>query len=129
MKAEFTSEYTIGEKLRYYREACAMSQQQVADALNLNRTSITKYETDIAMPSLETVVKMAKIYNVEPQALLPLRDNPGTVTYRDSASIGSPIFQLSKDERGLLALYRGLDKEQKAQLRAAIANIAKKTKE
>ena len=34
----------LSEKLRYYREASALSHQQVANALGIDRSTYTKYE-------------------------------------------------------------------------------------
>ena len=65
-------ENSVAEKLRRYREACVLSQKQVADALNIERSTYTKYETGDTEPNLNTIVKIAAIYNVSPTELLPM---------------------------------------------------------
>lgn len=117
----------IAEKLRHWREACALSQQQVADALNIDRTSYTKYETGKAQPSLNMLVQIAAIFNISPLLLLPM-DAPAEKSVRrlqDFVQSNSPIFQLSKDERGLIAKYRALSKEQKRLVHELIAKMPK----
>lgn len=120
----------VGDRLRHYREACALSQGQVAKALNIDRSTYTKYETGETEPSLNTLVKIATIYNVSPLELLPMNsaENESVQRLKDIVQSDSPIYQLNKEERGLIALYRALDKEQKRQARELIGNLSKKEK-
>ena len=115
-----------GEKLRKCREACALSQQQVADALNINRTTYTKYETGDSDIALITLVKLAAIYNVSPMELLPVIDEEEQQVLADRAGADSPIYQLAKDERSLVALYRALPKDKKREALDQLAEINKK---
>ena len=117
-----------GEKLRHCREACVLSQKQVADALNIERSTYTKYETGDSEPGLVTLVRIAAIFNVSPAELLPSADIKGSgftsITERYGAD--NPIYQLSKDERGLIARYRAMNDENKRLLREWIDKISKK---
>lgn len=119
----------VAEKLRHYREACVLSQKQVADALNIERSTYTKYETGDSEPNLTTIVKLAAIYNISPVELLPEVDSDsGPVKQlRDTVRADSPIYQLNKEERGLLAYFRVLDKEKRKEAIAFIGNLSKKS--
>ena len=120
---------TTAEKLRYYRKASAMTHQQMADALNINRTTYTKYESGKSNPSLQTITKIAEILNISPLELLPRsEDERPPQKLRDTPIADSPIYQLSDDERGLIAKYRVLNREQKPQAQALIGNLSKKEK-
>lgn len=118
----------IAEKLRFYRESCALSHQQVADALNIERSTYTKYESGKTTLTVKMLVKLAKIFNVNPTDLLPDEsDEDKRIEHlRDSTRANSPIYQLSKDERGLIARYRVLSKEEKKQAMRLIGNLSKK---
>ncbi|MBQ3285084.1 MAG: helix-turn-helix transcriptional regulator [Ruminococcus sp.] len=120
----------IAEKLRHYRESCALSQQQVADALNIERSTYTKYETGKSDPNIKTLVKIAKIFNIDPVELLPTEssDDERVTRLRDVTHADSPIFQLSKDERGLIAKYRTLSREEKKLALEMMGNLSKKDK-
>ena len=120
--------YKVAEKLRHYREACVLSQKQVADALNIERSTYTKYETGDTEPNLNTIVRLAAIYNVSPTELLPMdaADDPKIRGLQDTANANSPIYQLSKDERGLIARYRALDKSDKMQALEMMGKLSKK---
>lgn len=120
------SKNDVSDKLREYREACALSQQQVADALNIERSTYTKYETGKTEPNLVTLVKLAVIFNVSPEALLPVLVEPEKRNLRETITADSPIFQLSKHERGLIALYRVLGKDEKRSVIEMVSNLAKK---
>ena len=113
------------ERLRHFREACALSQQQVANALNIERSTYTRYELGKTEPNLSSVVKLSAIYNISPTELLPMleAEDDSASRLKDTVQANSPIFQLSKDERGLVALYRALNKNEKKQLRELIAKL------
>ena len=116
---------TLGEKLRDLRESYNLSQSQVAEALNIDRSTYTNYELDKTRPNLETLVKLAHIYNVPKEKLLP-DDDDDALTFRDYARTDSLLQTLSKEERGLIAMYRALDNDEKAILREQIEKLAKK---
>lgn len=118
----------IAEKLKHYRESCALSQQQVADALNIDRSTYTKYETGKSDPNINTLVKIAKIFNIDPVELLPTynAEDDRVSRLRDITRADSPIFQLSKDERGLIARYRALNREEKKLALEMMGNLSKK---
>ena len=113
------------ERLRHFREACALSQQQVANALNIERSTYTRYELGKTEPNLSSVVKLSAIYNISPTELLPMleAEDDSASRLKDTVQSNSPIFQLSKDERGLVALYRALNKDEKKQLRELVAKL------
>ena len=113
------------ERLRHFREACALSQQQVANALNIERSTYTRYELGKTEPNLSSVVKLSAIYNISPTELLPMleAEDDSASRLKDTVQANSPIFQLSKDERGLVALYRALNKDEKKQLRELVAKL------
>ena len=118
----------VAEKLRHYRESCALSQQQVANALNIDRSTYTKYETGKSDPNINTLVKIAKIFNIDPVELLPTNnaEDDRVSRLRDITRADSPIFQLSKDERGLIAKYRALNREEKKLALEMMGNLSKK---
>lgn len=116
----------LAEKLRYYREASALSHRQVADALGIERSTYTKYETGGSRPRLPVLLKIADIFNVPPEALLPDSKHARTSGDVLDSSADSPIYQLSKSERGLVASFRALSDDQKAQALEMIAKLSKK---
>ena len=118
----------IAERLKHYREACGLSQKQVAQALNIDRTTYTKYERSDSEPSLDTLIKIAAIYGVTPMDLLPGQPETSSEMerLRDAIETDSPLFALDKLERSLLARFRVLDADSKKQAIELIGNLSKK---
>lgn len=50
--------------LKRARVSSKMTQQQVADTLNVSRSNITKYEIGSLEPNIETIGMLAELYNV-----------------------------------------------------------------
>lgn len=116
---------SLGEKLRKLRESYNLSQGQVAEALNIDRSTYTYYELDKTRPNLETLVKISRIFNVPTATLLP-DDEGKQITFRDIARSDGLLRTLSKEERGLIVYYRSLNKEDQAKMLAEMAKLAKK---
>lgn len=58
------------QRIKKARTDAGYSQEQIADELKVNRTSLSKYETGVQEPSLETLAKLAQFYNVSIDWLL-----------------------------------------------------------
>lgn len=121
----------LGLKLKYYRESCEMSQQQIANALNVDRSTYTYYETGKTTPSASTLLKLSKIFNVPCSIFLEsinqeldlnslVADSVDNKKSRDttkSYESDEKIYDLSKEEKDILIAYRVLNKsgQEKAQ--------------
>ena len=56
--------------LKYYRHECGMTQQQVADRLKIERSTYTYYETGKTKPDINTLIKIAKVFDISYTQLL-----------------------------------------------------------
>ncbi len=54
----------LGENIYRFRTAKNMSQGDLADALDVSRQSVSKWENDSAVPELEKLMKMAQIFDI-----------------------------------------------------------------
>lgn len=54
----------IGDRIASLRKAKRVSQTDLAKSINASRKSIGKYERNEAMPSVETAVKIADVFDV-----------------------------------------------------------------
>ena len=64
----------FGTNLRNLRLQRSLTQQKLADDLNISQASITAYENGIREPNFETVRKFAEYFHVAPSALMPFGD-------------------------------------------------------
>ena len=55
---------TLGERICQYRVRCRLSQQEVAEKLEVSRQSVSKWETDGAVPELDKLVKLCELFEV-----------------------------------------------------------------
>jgi transcriptional regulator with XRE-family HTH domain len=60
----------LGEKIKYLREEKEITQQAMADNLNVNRVTVTGYETGRRMPDVWTLKKIADYLGVTVDYLL-----------------------------------------------------------
>lgn len=70
MKVQY--EYTLGEKLRAIRTKKKMSQNVVAKRVNVSKASISSYENDKVVPSLDVLIRLAMVYHVSLDGLVGL---------------------------------------------------------
>ena len=54
----------IGKTLKELRKNLGLTQQKVADTLNISRVNYTRYETDVSCPDFDTLVLLADFYDV-----------------------------------------------------------------
>lgn len=54
----------LGERINKYRTARGLSQLELSELLEVSRQSISKWETDAAVPELSKLVKMAEIFGI-----------------------------------------------------------------
>ena len=55
---------TLGERICQYRVRRRLSQQEVAEKLEVSRQSVSKWETDGAVPELDKLVKLCERFEV-----------------------------------------------------------------
>ncbi len=54
----------IGERIRTYRKENALSQEQLAEKLNVSRQAITKWESGKGLPDIENLLVLARTFGV-----------------------------------------------------------------
>jgi len=54
----------FGEKLKELRKEFGITQQQLADALNITHSAVALYETNANNPSHEILFKMAEYFDI-----------------------------------------------------------------
>ena len=62
--------HSLGERLRILREKEGLTQKQVANYLQLSRSTYTYYELGKRQPSLQTLSRLAELFHVSTDYLL-----------------------------------------------------------
>jgi transcriptional regulator with XRE-family HTH domain len=68
----------IGERIKQLRSARDLSLRQLAEVSDISFNQIHKWEKGTSIPNRDSVVKLAKIFNVKPTWLLFGRDLDAT---------------------------------------------------
>lgn len=68
---------TFGTKLQHLRKAAGLSQEQLANLLDMSRQAVSKWELDQATPDIEKVSMLCKIFRISADELLGV-DPPDT---------------------------------------------------
>lgn len=66
--------FDFGYRLKNLRQQHHLTQTQVANRLNLSKTSISGYENNVKTPSQDVLIKLAGLYRVSTDYLLGLDD-------------------------------------------------------
>lgn len=82
---------TLGEKIRYARKCCGLSQGQLAEKMCVSRSAIAKWETGKGLPDIENLKILSRLLGVSADSLLDDGNN--------TALIREP-YQLSAWGRG-----------------------------
>lgn len=125
---------TLAKKLKQLRENCGHTQQQIADALNIDRSTYAYYETGKTTPDVNTVVKLSKIFNVSYSEILDDEEHPPRVRDDGGDDIlsrygnrnTSHIYELSKAEQQLVLYHRLLSVEAQQKLLETAASLLEK---
>mgnify|MGYP001196719793 CR=1 FL=1 len=113
----------IASNIKMYRENCGYTQQQVADVLNMDRSTYAYYELGKIVPSIGTIFALAQIFHVDYSILLGMEDydtkklrEPSIKKKYHSEKNSLSIYELSKSEKNLLAYFRLLDAREQEEI-------------
>ena len=89
MKGEVT--VTIGSKLKQARLKKELTQENVANILNVSRTTISNWEVGRSYPDLESIVALSDLYNISLDELLREDEDMVKKLSNDSKVLGKLI--------------------------------------
>lgn len=98
----------IGNKLNQLRKLSGMTQEQLAEKLNVSRQTISKWESGGTSPDLESVVKVSKIFYVSLDDLL-VEGDEGVSDRHDGQITLEDLMKMNlRNRRMTLLLISGL---------------------
>ena len=118
---------TPGDVLRKLRTDRGLTQQAVAEALNVNRSTYSFHETGKTQPDLQRVTALSKIFDVPLEQMVALLSNPegmecAAKRKRASKKVAAKpeaIGELRPEEKSLIAVFRSSDPATRAAVRNA----------
>lgn len=111
----------LSEQLKIIRKANKFTQQGLADAIGIERSTYASYETGRNKPDVNLLSKIAKVFGVSSDFILeidttvPLNVEDISVKYKKKSG-NKLVSTLSKEEKSVLAKYRLLSDSKKTEL-------------
>ncbi len=125
--------------LRQCRENSGLTQKQVAEALNVERSTYAYYETGATHPSGSMIIKLSNIFNVNYSVFMDAvgdvefdnneEDESFTTLSDNSWRERERIYTLPKSEQNIIVNYRSLSVAQKQEVVALIKKFQKENAE
>ena len=98
-------EQTLGRRIQEARKAAGLSQESLGERLGVSRQAVSKWEADAAVPELENLIAMSRIFGVTIGALLgvePAAEEPAeeeaTETPGEESGDAAPDRELTDRE-------------------------------
>lgn len=61
---------TVGEKIQYYRKKIGLSQEELGQKMLLSRQTISLWEMDKTLPTVDNLLRLKEIFSVSIDELL-----------------------------------------------------------
>lgn len=78
---------TFGEKLKEARKTIGLSQEQFAEKMNISRSAVAKWESDIGIPDVSNLKSIAGLLNVSIDFLLDTETDTGSDVCMNSGNV------------------------------------------
>lgn len=111
----------INENIRIFRKEFNMTQKQLADLLSIAANTIGMYEQGRREPDIETIQKLADIFNVTTDQLFGRSIRQEQVTKL-------PDYAPSPELEKIWTLYEKLDSDDQAEIRGEIKGMLRHEK-
>ena len=86
----------LAENLSYLRQSCGMTQETLAEKLNVSRQTISKWETGESNPELQKLVEVAGLFHCKIDALLTENMEQSHRAYSDVTIVTVPKLRLGR---------------------------------
>ena len=105
--------------LKILRQERNLSQQRLADAIEISQQSINKYENENVQPDFSVLIRMADFFDTSIDYLIGYTE----VRYKIE---NTEAYHLSDDESNMIMRYRALDNNERECLKMLIDILLKK---
>jgi len=82
----------IGEKIKFERKKRKISQQELADHLNISRQAISRWENNISLPDLDTLVLVSKYFEINLNVFVEDDHNNKSITNEEIVKKMTPYI-------------------------------------
>ena len=82
---------TLGQHIQFLRKKAGLSQEALGESLGVSRQAVSKWEADAAVPELDTLIAMSRLFGVGLGQLLQIEEPttvPDTMTEASEKDVG-----------------------------------------
>ncbi len=97
---------TVGDRIRFHRKENGLTQEALAEELDVTRQAVAKWESGKSSPSTANLMKMAELFNVSFRDLIQEREEP--ITREELDELKQNIQGLKEEARKHRAFIEGL---------------------
>lgn len=94
---------SIGKKIKFFRKKMSLSQEQLAEMVNMETKSLSRIESGHNYPMYENLVSISSALGVEPWQLFFTENSKDVETMKNEI-----VSALEKDESKVSAMYQYL---------------------
>ena len=98
------SNIQLANNLRYLRKKHGLTQKALSKMLNISRQAYSNYETGKRTPDLDSLLFLARCYQVSLDALV-LKNLPGALRHPEELSVSPVSYILAKNKKTDAAIY------------------------
>lgn len=104
----------FARRLIALRKKAGLRQEDVANMLQIHRTTYTKYETDVTTPDPAGLLRLATLFGVSVDHLVGREPSQEDMPHEGVLQDNPAPLQLDAQEQQLLVLFRQLSAEERA---------------
>ena len=72
-KAKVKEMNVFGENLQFYRKKREMTQEQLAERLDVSRQTVSKWEAGTSYPEMEKILQLCELFSCEMEIITAIR--------------------------------------------------------
>ena len=116
---------TLGQKLYELRTRKGLSQLELAEALDVSRQSVSKWETDAAVPEIDKLIAISRYFGVSIGALLGVEEEAADAPEQDGELTDAQLKMVEEIvDRYVAALPKPMPKKRKLALKLCASAAA-----
>lgn len=81
----------LGDKIRQHRKLFHMSQEELAEKLNVSRQSISLWENNQTQPTIENIIVISKLFGISTDELLSSSSSESDSHHLESDTVAPPV--------------------------------------
>jgi len=95
----------VGKKIQAYRQKSGLTQEALAEKLDISRQSVSKWELGQTLPEVDKIMAMSRLFSITTDELLHMSPEP--TVRRDLLRLGS-IYLIVQDMQKSINFYESL---------------------